>query len=500
MDGPEAVYSAHSRTGGRSSTLAAWLLAGLVAACSFGVAEAHYRALDFTEDYVFYLQAARTIGGLRTAPLTAQPWGFNAFWFSGVEGERSIHQSPHFEPVKYLYALILRVVDHPLAIALLISVVVGCPILCLFRGLLPMPCRRSTIMAIGLLYLLNPLVYLAPAYDLRTFSFLPPLFLMAVLSFLLRRPVGERLLWFNGLFLVREEAVILAPFLIALGYFGERNDDTSASGAVRHVVPFLLSWIVWTLVVALYFVWTGYPNSLLSYVTTSRHMNVGLPAYGVFLVLLWKGRRWVGLQCVVLAAAGGLVGLQWAIRFWRSGSAADVVYSPYHLLVWVIVMGAMLAWASAAPRMEGVLRKAAFVGGAALLVANAISPRAPYPTWRALKRSAVDVAVVVATARALPKDTPVLTDLKAFPAFHDFDQAYAYEWLPLSLADPRNQGFPENRRILEALLRDRIEYAVISHQTAPILEDLAGGAGVRLEVRSRGTDFTLYRITGHGRS
>lgn len=66
--------------------------------------------------------------------------------------------------------------------------------------------ERGLLGALALVYAVNPVVYISAASDLKTLSVLSPLFLIALLAIHFRRPLRERLLWFNSLFFVREEA------------------------------------------------------------------------------------------------------------------------------------------------------------------------------------------------------------------------------------------------------------------------------------------------------
>jgi len=205
-----------------------------------------------TRDFVFYAQfAAKGFDRSLGADLTLNPEGNNLFGMHGFEGEGGLHRSVHFEPVKYLYAAAYRLTGSLLVLFLITGLILLLP-----AAYVAVHHRRDGPGDVGFaalaacLYALWPSMVPAIAYDLRPFALLAPLYAMAVLSIQYRRPLAERLLWFNLMFLAREEALVLGIFVWAFALRMERDGDRG-----RVNLGYGITWAAWAAATAAFYWW-----------------------------------------------------------------------------------------------------------------------------------------------------------------------------------------------------------------------------------------------------
>jgi len=82
-----------------------------------------------------------------------------------------------------------------------------------------------------------------------------------------------------------------------------------------------------------------------------------------------------------------------------------------------------------------------------------------------------------------PTRTHILCDYTTHQAFYDFEYLYVYERLPAYLIPSQERLYPANIETLTRLLREEIEYIMISRQEQTTIDDLITRAGIAARVQ-----------------
>ena len=313
-------------------------LALLAGSLAFGFTYAKYHALEFDAvDYSFYLVSAERIGHpSELQQLSINPHGYDIFRFYGTEGTRSLHQSIHFEPVKYLYALLLRLIDAPATLFAFVAFVCVLPLLYLVLAVSGQTLQRGAgrrfVLCLALLYALNPLLYLSAADDLRPFVFLPPLFLATFIAIRCKRPLWEQVFCLCLLLLVREEALFLGVILLGVA--------STLHARMRDTLALATPWLLWVCATTAFYWWDGYPNNVFGAIR--HHLSLATVAVlGCVAIVLgvWYLSRKVVLtgflrRVLLLSILFAGVGLQF-LRFHLPPQY--LLLHPFAWLLWIIL-------------------------------------------------------------------------------------------------------------------------------------------------------------------
>lgn len=415
-----------------------------------------------TRDYTYYAQfQAKLLDGGRSPRLSLNPYGRNLFGFRGVEGSTGLHQAIHFEPIKYLQAVVYALSGGPLGVYLFNALVFFSPALYLiFR----MPQRSAWDrqfygLAAGI-YLLYPSSQLCATFDLRPFLFLLPFFFLCVLAVHARRSKLEAVALFNLPFLAREEALVLAPIAILYAYAKTQQEPSAGDRALLR--PLVASYLAWLLASMAFFFWTGYPNSGTVWgVLLLLALASGAGAAGIATAARRLGPASEWLPPLVLSLAA----IPLAYRAEDLG-AERLLFDPRYTLCagWALLV-IVAAWpAIRGPRgRKGVL--AGLTALLLLLLAANLEPegRSALAAHRVHAARAADAAIVFDLRRSLdPASSAVLADYTTHQAFFDFESVYALERLPWYLSPGDSRFFPENAGMLRRLIREKIEVIAVS--------------------------------------
>ncbi len=456
------------------------------------------QAMEFhTRDYTYYLQfAAKLLHDRLTPHHSLNPEGFNFLGFHGIDGEAGLHQAIHIEPIKYLDALVYAIFHTPTALVVWRSLLFFTPILYFLRVFpMPTPSDRRFAALFVLLYCLYPATPMAAVYDLRPFGLLAPAFLAATIAITLRRPTGEALLAFNAMFLAREEALVLGPLLILYRMASNRQRQEPLCAGV---VALAVSWGAWTAIAAAYWSWAGYERTavnILPDLTTVSRAWVVLSALlaGWALLLIFLMVRDLLRRPVNLPTLAFLILLLplWREFLWHKrdqdlqGMATALLYDPrWMLLVCGLLLVALVRWQTGlSPRGRTVL-----LGGLTALLPLMVGLHfadedAPYWEARTHLAKVPQTALIFAFRQQLdPTQTHILCDYTTHQAFYDFEYLYVYERLPAYLIPNQERLYPANIETLTRLLREEIEYIIISRQERAAIDDLIARAGIAARV------------------
>ena len=487
-------------------------------------AEITQDALAFhTRDYPFYLQFATKLLDSRIAPVySMNPDGYNVLFFNGTDGAEGLHQSLHLEPLKYVYAAVYYLTGSSGALYLLIALVFFLPLLYL-GWLTPLntPESRRFAVVLSLLYAIYPASLAVSAFDLRPFAFLAPFFALTMIALEFDRPVREIAVFFGGMFLAREEALVFGA--IVIGYAALRM---WGSPRWRSVVASLCSiWAAALVLIASYFWWTGYRNTLAPrfaalWASAAEHWTVTVGIFAVLLALtagvawglrkaftVWRvGEiqrvpRW--LQVATYCAVFPPLAMQFLRERSEELAALDTVQIGRVLstprfglhLAAVVILFVILQRLTTAPSSRQVLNAAAVVGVAISALVAVSAPFGYRARIAALATQSHSAAQVLALRNGTDKyKTEVLTDYSTFQAFADYQHVYSYERLPSYLVDGPARFFPANQGSVQALIDGRVQYVVVSRASMRDIESFLAKSGVRTTTEFANAEFVALQL------
>jgi hypothetical protein len=322
---------------------------------------------------------------------------------------------------------------------------------------------------------------MTPSFDLRPYVFLAPFFFMALIAVRFRRPLWERLLWFNCMFLAREEALLLAIPLILL----ELTNDDELGLRKRSVLALSLNWLAWVLLTLGFFTWTGYHNSLFEQRWSLWQILVlcGMGGIVVGVLLLRKLRPNVFPRHSLQVAAYSSVFIPLGFQFLTSDVSdsfsptlswlIQTLCNPRYSLYFVAALGLLLFWRDR--HTEVPSKGKLMLAGSLLLIFVSVGVFAfagVVRTGTYYQRQTAPARQVLALRDSTDKyQTCILVDYRTHQAFADYQNVFVYNRLPWEIAPGEGRYYPANYQIVQKLVNERIEYVVMSKESA---EDVNG--------------------------
>ena len=479
------------------------------------------------QDYCFYAQFLARMGDAALTPqYFLNPNGQNALGFWGTEGERNLHQSIHFEPVKYLEGMLYRLAPDPMAVFLFrLAVLFFAPAYLLLVW--PAKSRQSegAVALVAIAYAVAPALPFVATFDLRPFTYLVPLLFMATVAVLAKRPPLETAFFFNLLFLAREEALVLAGILLVLRIAVSADLKRDA-----RLLFFLgACWTGWLLLTFGFFLWTGYHNAYeMESVSVgklieiagrySRQLVAALAAGGAGLLLIvllrrplravWRNeflRRLIAFGLFFLPMAW-----QFYTFFWKGlarrneldtvGLGTVLCYDEHWALFGccLLLFVLLLLQGIVRPRFQAGMRHALqtyVVMAVALSVFPLASPGRQFMKYRA---EAADAAALFDFRDSLDRhQTAVLCDYDTCQLFYGFEHVVVLQRLPAYMKRGEERYFPANAPVLKDLLERQTDCVVISTNSINIATELFAGlpANVRVTPGAGVGRYRSFRIT-----
>ena len=456
-------------------------------------------ALAYGEvDYAFYAQfAARFADPQLTDAYSAQPRGYNFIGYTGTDGKDNLHQSIHSEPIKYIYALIYRVLPNPLAVAGFIALVYFLPILYLaYIHPTERTQDRYFILLIALFYLSIPSTFYMVTNDLRPRILLIPAFVLAVLAVHYHRPLWEKLLSFSLLFLVREEALLFG--LIILLYNALRTP--AGRERTQSTAGFGLIWFGFVWLTGAYFLWTGYETDPayqpLQLFLAQRRLIRGLAIGGGGAAVLSFAWAWFHarqrprlreiLQILAYSAVFIPLLVQLTTMFpdWLladSPSNREIftrfVYSPNTTMLFIAVLLLLVLVRNGLKSQAGLtaLQTVFLLIGLGLFTLQLTHLSKTIADYK----NRVNLAEIVFQLRAEtnPSTSRILTDYSTYQAFFDYENVFLYQRLPWQLAG-EDRYYPDNLPYLQQILMDGIDTIVISPESRQNIQDILAASNL----------------------
>ncbi len=485
------------------------------------IADLKVRALAFHwRDYPLYLQfAAKLFDPHLSDSFSLNPAGGNWLLFYGTEGVDSFHQAVHFEPVKYLFAVLYASFREPLILFSFVAFLYFLPpvYLALIHPLETTADRWLVVLAATVYFVYPPAIFV-PTHDIRPFVLLAPLFVLSILAVVHRRPFWEILLLFNLQFLVREEALLLSLAVIVFAWSGPGTNSL----ARKLVLALTMSWLVWAAVILTFFLWTGYPNRLLAFGRVTGVVLficlLSLEIGGVLLVTRWLRSRVTHSVGAVVLLVGALFGaarmqslkdqaplppvkdisnmvtvLKEAERFVPPvGEILSSLFVGVCLVVGAVVVGKS---STGKPAIQALL---VLLG--IFVFADFVFPPALPARIAGYERDTENSADVLGFRESTNKYTSwILCDDETYQAFCDYEHVYVYSRLPWSLVSGNERFYPENLHDVETLLKQHIEYIVVSLGSMSDIDDMLTRTQCTTTLAKQNARFAILQIHRAGK-
>jgi hypothetical protein len=482
-----------------------------------------YASLGFSGEFCYYSEMATSLPDPELSELyNFNPFGQNVFGYAGYEGTDNFYYSVHFEPIKFLYVPLYGLTGRFSALFLFLSLGYFSPLLYLAL-VAPLKERARQVMAVAwaAIYVLYPPVMEVASFDLRPRSLLGPALVLLLIAVLYRRPLWEKALALVFLFAVREEAILLAPFLILIDWL------SSSKGKARRKSLIVLSviWVVGTITALWFFEWGGFAQSgkiaqmlagNLGWAATVLMVGLGFLGWMVWIyhargsdpVLRWRLKLIAWLPVFGLVGGGGLLAyfnaydaptLAGLIKYLN----AEFLYTARLSVLFAGLWGGLgLVWEGLQPKGRKYANYV-FLGLVLLSAVGTvvISPRVKASFGKNIDRVLVpEHAAEVWDLRAQTDlySTEVLWDYNTMTAFCDYEHSYGLERSPYFLVgDTDELNYPENVDTLKFLLAERVEVIVIHRVNQEIVEGLLAELSItprKVQVSEYGGRYLIYWV------
>jgi len=432
-----------------------------------------WTSLSFHPDFSFYYQFTSRLADTRLSnQYPFSPNGINWLGWSGPDGANSLHESVHFEPIKYIYPLLYLIYPGPYSIFSFIALIYFAPLFYIhfvFRSRDQLDSIFKWL-TIGI-YCAYPSVLTFLIFDIRPFILLVPFWLMAFLSIHCRRPPIESFLLFNLIFLVREESIIFGACLLLYTFF--RNGTSS-----RVIKPLLYSWFFWTPVTLLYFNHTSLVLQLSPTGAISRFIDIttnplSLLIISISLVLLAviSIRQRSFFKTYLPLASFSLILIPTfypyaAAYFQTSFPAAQqslLFSSPWTLGVMSLLMTVIIIWSLIKTKYKRQLFLVLFsLLFCSVLFTTIFSEHSQLHNIPKHAQKTTNHSWLIDISKQLdPYRNTILTDYSPYPLFASYENVYLYHRLPLNIIPGDARDWPTNMPVLKKLLREDVNYIVM---------------------------------------
>ena len=488
----------------------------IIAACiSVLICDVKARSLGFqTRDYPFYLEfSSKLLDSNSARTYSLNPEGRNWLSMNGYEGVRNFHQSLHFEPVKYIYAILYKIFQTPYALFIFIALVFFFPLHYIAYAM-PMNSQAEMRNAItlGILYILPPSAIYVPTFDIRPYIFLAPFFFLTILSIQFSRPIWEQVFFFNTLFLAREEAIILGAVVILFGIVNKRS---------RHIQPkvfltFCVSYGVWFMITAAFMRWSNYPIKIGKIPAVVWNILEKLEGHDPLLVLgllagcvvtcsaLWffwrnfKNRPVFQALLDVFAIGSVFVPLGYQLTFeYKASDLAMYPFLPRYylyyiaLILFIVVILGHFKLSITGRVWLGLMA----ITVTTIVVINTVSPYGFLKTYIKFDNSVQNVSEIWSTKENLsPYKSHLLVDYETYQAFYDIEKTYVYNRLSWATIGGTKRFYPANNDILLSLINEQIDYIIISRASSKDIDNILAESSTQRKVLFENEQFIGMEI------
>ena len=502
----------------RKNTLALIIILFLLAvAFSVSMLTLKRDALQFhTRDYPYFVeQAARLADPLLSNRYALNIDGYNFLGLQGTQGVKAIYQALHTGYFRYTYAVLYGLFKSTLSLYIVYSLIFFLPIL--YFALLPRPNTRAAwlqVVLFALLYLLLPSALNSVTYDLRPRILFISAWSLVALAVYYRRPFLEKLILFLFLLCLREEGILLGAIVLILNFI-----RTPAAGRWKQTIVFLILDLAAAAAFLAFMAWGGYnrvepafdPMNFLDKLTPTSLAALLVGAVLLILLVFFVSRRHRAhlaslLFLLAYSAAILMTGLSTYrdIILWYRTRIAIAPVSPWEVFLEVIA-GAQNSLTFYILILLLILlldfisgrRRAYLAGGLGVLCIffAALSVYNNMLEISAWNRALAPARLVWDFKAGQDRyQTNLLLDYNTYQAFYDFEHTAVYNRLPLWMVNPEDRFYPENKDVLARLIRERMQYAVISQESLANVRELAAMAGMPAKVVAANEQYVVLQF------
>ena len=472
-------------------------------------------ALQFhTRDYPYFVeQAARLADPLLSNRYALNIDGYNFLGLQGTQGVKAIYQALHTGYFRYTYTILYGLFESTLSLYIVYSLIFFLPIL--YFAFLPRSDTRAAwlqVVLFALLYLLIPSALNSVTYDLRPRILFISAWSLVVLAIYYRRPFLEKLVLFLFFLCLREEGILLGGIALVLNFF-----RSPAAGRWKQTIVFLILDLAAAAAFLAFLAWGGYDRVEPAFDPMNFLDNLSPPdlvvllSAAVFLTLLVfyvfrRQRAHLAILLFLLAYAAAilLTGLSTYrdITLWYRAQIApvtpwevflEVITGAQNSLTFYILILLLILLLDIIPG-RGRTYLAASLGVLCILFA-ALSVYNNMLEISAWNRALAPARLVWDFKAGQDRyQANLLLDYDTYQAFYDFEHIAVYNRLPLWMVMPEDRYYPENKDFLVSLIRDRMQYAVISQESLANVRELAALAGLPANVVSSNQQYVVLQF------
>lgn len=474
-----------------------------------------HQAIAYDFDYGYFAQIATKLSDAKSARIaTLVPIGANMFGLGAFEGVKGFDKTIHFELMKYFPAVIYFISGQLWLVFLAVAAVYFSPLvylLAIFKN--RNADEKKNALIYGLLYAFSPAVLATVSFDLRPFLFFTPFILFLFLAVYYRRNFWEILIFFNLLFLVREEALVFAAFFIIYYFFRYYILEAERPG---YVVALAVNWLVWAGIVFVFMKWSGYgltdKNIVRWDLLSSWLYRNWAYLLAVFAAICISGFRLYqylrprkdGLYIKILNDLMFVGALSLPIIFgsWKKMAAPKRFYQVLYFqrfslifpIMLLIILMIVYSYLRSEKQKKWYTASIAALTGFMLLFNFLPVSEAAVTNWHQVNSKIGDAQLVWDLKSKTDKyNTVVLADQPTVEAFYDFEHINIF---PCSAPNDFNlvqrdepiRCYPGNEKYLVNLIKDKVEYIVVTKNSLPLVSNLMLQAQVKaLESKTNDT-------------
>lgn len=486
-----------------------------------------YRALAYEPvDYTLYAQFAARIANFDAETgYSMNSFGRNTFLMKGIESVDTIHQSIHFEPVKYFTATLYAVTNSPVLIFIFYSIGFFSPVLYAF--FLYRKSRNQLLLWGITAYALYPATIHTATADLRPLILLTPVLILLILSIIFERSRWEQIIFFNLLFLIREEALIIAGAIIVFVYL--RHKLLKVGG--RQATVFLKNYLLWLVVMATYFMWTGYA------IDTTQLSSNKLGILGNYFLFLGDE-----LVFAIIIAAMALLGV--IVKYRRQLKSlwlhytpqisfavilmplvlifvlssdkplSEMIYGRYELFAWSIILSVLFAIGARGSNektgevgINFATEKVSYLITLFLILCipffingHLVGTNSTYNTFLTYKKEKREADFLFALRDKIPSSVGILTDFSTAQLFYASKNMYVYNRLPYSMVKDIFEDYSINKKderyqkMLSKLIQKRVQLAVSESSYEEEFLEILKRADMRVESLEGNVKYEVFAV------
>jgi hypothetical protein len=467
-----------------------------------------FKSLNFhPRDFPFYLQfAAKLLDQNLSDRYSLNPDGHNFFGFYGTESEDNFHQALHFEPVKYAYPLLYKVFKIP-ALFLFSAFIFFSPVVYFaFIHFKREESRHVIVLFFTILYIFTTLSLETATLDLRPYALLGPVFVMLIFSIHFDRPLWEKILFFNCLFLIREEAMIFA--FGALLYTAAKEYTQSKKFLLARI--FTINWLVWVGILFLYYGWTGY--AFFNYVgalqgrTKGKFIPIGIALiflfgllyFGLFII---KKRNQRVFFSLLMLSTYSLIFIPVFMGFLPYFSLSNLEFfiimvhqGPRFYFVYITVLVFLvLLWDLFLRNRKKIVLKwiTAIIMGYFIVSTS----QAAYSKFRKFAAEREPAEIIFSIKENTDKyETGILCDYNTYQAFYDYENVFCYNRLPSYMISGPDRYYPTNFNSLEQIIKEKIDYVVLEVKNKENRQIIKRLKLNRFPIHAQNGKYVIYKV------